>query len=150
METAMDMVVEARKNRPYVSNILVLLRLMTHLWVKEFIKDSNPMLTIPIGWPVLTNTCHEPLYISLIILIIRISNLKGLWFIWWIELSSTCMEHLEGGMDPLSLEGDYSKCGNSLLNGGGGGFIRIFLRVTGITTLYGTMEQDLLSPPSFE
>ena len=53
-------------------------------------------------------------------------------------------------MDPLSWEGNFSRFRKTLLNGGGGGyFVRIFLRMRVILILPEGMLREMLSTPPF-
>ena len=81
METSRKIIKEASHKGPYVLHIIVCPRLMTYWWRKALRKDSKLMFTIPTGFYVWPNMCHDTLYIYLITPATRRSNWKGQWII---------------------------------------------------------------------
>ena len=98
METAVEIIVEERQNRSYVSHIIMCSRLMTQFLRKALRKDADLMFTTHTGFSIWCNSCHETLCIYLILPIIRRINWKGPWVIRGSQLSGDCTDSLEGGI----------------------------------------------------
>ena len=116
------------------------------------------MFTIPKGLSVWTNTCHEPLCITLIFPIIRKGNWKVPCVLQGIEISGDCVESLEGGIKvsvgrvtplPPFVERELRQIGEDLVNWGGVILRKLLLRTTFILILPEGMVREMLSPLSF-
>ena len=69
IEAAMEIFMEARHKRIYVSHVTICPRLMTHIWRNVLGKDAELIFTIPVGLHVFPNTFHETLCIYIILTI---------------------------------------------------------------------------------
>lgn len=79
METALEMLAEARHKRPYSAHVVVVPRLMTHLWRKQLGKDADLMVTAPVGLPFWESNQHEPLILAILLPVVRRKDWKGPW-----------------------------------------------------------------------
>ena len=63
METALELLLEARLKRTYKTNIVVIPQLMTFLWRRYMGKEADLLFTIPVGMPYWGLEEYEPVIV---------------------------------------------------------------------------------------
>ena len=63
METALELLLEARLKRTYKTNIVVIPQLMTFLWRRYMGKEADLLFTIPVGMPFWGLEEYEPVIV---------------------------------------------------------------------------------------
>ena len=68
---AVEMLAEAKLKRPDSAHILVIPRLMTHLWRKALRKDAYLFFDVPAGTSLWQTNMHKPLTVFLLLPLVR-------------------------------------------------------------------------------
>ena len=80
-ETALDILLESRLQKPYKSHLMVVPRIMIFYWRKQMGKEADLLFNVPIGMSCWELGKHEPLIIILILPIFSRRHWKGPWTI---------------------------------------------------------------------
>ena len=94
---AVEVLAEAKLKRPDSAHILVIPRLMTHLWRKALRKDADLFFDVPVGTSLWQTNMHEPLTVFLLLPLVRHRAWKGPWVLRGSNLATTSQKKLEWG-----------------------------------------------------
>ena len=69
-ETALDLLLEDRLNRPYKKYIVAIPRLITFLWIRQMVEEADLLFTIPVGILFWVLEEHETIIVALLLIIV--------------------------------------------------------------------------------
>ena len=155
---AVEMLAEAKLKRPSTAHVIVIPRLMTHLWRKALRRDADLFFDVPVGTSLWHTNMHEPLTVFLILPIIRRRQWRGPWVLQGSHLAGTAQKQLEWGFSRAvgKRRTGHDGLGRELwkvwenVETGSGDILRKFLNDTrAIPILQKSLVRELLQPSPF-
>ena len=86
METALDMLLEAKLDQMHKTNLVAVSRIMTFTWRRQIGKEENLLFTIPVGMYFWRLEEHKPLIVALFLPIVTHRECRGPWNVRGSEL----------------------------------------------------------------
>lgn len=71
VEMALEILTEARHKRPYTSHVVVMPRIIIHMWIKVLGKNADSIIMVLVGLMFWDTNQYEPLVLALLLPIIR-------------------------------------------------------------------------------
>ena len=78
---ALELLCEDCLAHPQWSHVFVVLRLMTHMWPMDLMKNADLLFTVPAQVTFWTARQFEPLIVAIVLLLAHVLSYAGLWLV---------------------------------------------------------------------